>query len=646
LEPNTKRAAGIQRDRRKISSFREPSARINRDASNNQAAPRCAVLRKATGSAAPGTIALCVLMLIAGNMRAVNAEQWHWTFESASSEALGVDVALQTTQGISGQCVLVDGRVVLKPDLGPTANAFSREFTLTAWVNPYRVGEVQQMIVGKNQYALDHREWSVMIDRDGRFRLYVWQDKWRTIDGPRAERGRWYRVSIRKNADRMELFVNGKPQGAVDLRRPLSSTPAPLTFAGIDDGGRRRQMLHGALDEVRLVSKALSNRAIVSSYQPVRFRHTVPEPSPRIELWDADKSLPRASNIETLDHVQFHVIKKWDQDDDGYVFLHGVGLGWHRDQLFASFAHNQGAENTVTEEAHYRVSNDGGRTWGPLEIIDQGREQNLAVSHGVFLSHNGALWAFHGAYHGKMRNIHTRAYRFDDRKHAWEPLGVVVENGFWPMNSPVKMDDGNWIMPGFSAGPYSHGVFPAAVAISRGDDLTHWDHVEIPVGKEIHQMWGESALIVDGRHVINIARHGGSADALIAESDDFGRTWTESRRSNLPMATSKPTAGVLSTGQRYLVCTTAKDNGGKRSPLTIAVSRPGENRFSKVFVVRRSEHLNQPGESAERLSLSYPYAVEHEGKLYVGYSNNGGRKGNLNSAELAIIPIDQLAVPR
>ena len=41
--------------------------------------------------------------------------------------------------------------------------------------------------------------------------------------------------------------------------------------------------------------------------------------------------------------------------------------------------------------------------------------------------------------------------------------------------------------------------------------------------------------------------------------------------SNLSMATSKPAAGMLSTGQRYLVCTTAKNDGGKRTPLTIAV---------------------------------------------------------------------------
>ena len=179
--------------------------------------------------------------------------------------------------------------------------------------------------------------------------------------------------------------------------------------------------------------------------------------------------------------------------------------------------------------------------------------------------------------------------------------GTVVGNGFWAMNQPVKMDDGNWIMPGGAFGKYSSDrVFPPAVAISDGNDFTKWKMISIPVDEEIHRMWGESSLFVDGKTVYNIARYGGGAQALVAISRDFGRSWTASEISNLPMATSKPAAGVLSNGQRYLVCTTANGNGGRRTPLTIAVSRPGENRFSKVFVIRRSQNPR----SSRRVSRS------------------------------------------
>jgi hypothetical protein len=114
--------------------------------------------------------------------------------------------------------------------------------------------------------------------------------------------------------------------------------------------------------------------------------------------------------------------------------------------------------------------------------------------------------------------------------------------------------------------------------------------------------------------------------------------------SNLPMAATKPYAGTLSTGQRYLSSTTTADSGNQRRPLTIAVSRPGANVFSGVFRIRDGISPG-PGESHPRASLCYPYAVEHQGHLYVIFSNDGGRGGNRNSAELAVIPIAQLALP-
>jgi hypothetical protein len=157
-------------------------------------------------------------------------------------------------------------------------------------------------------------------------------------------------------------------------------------------------------------------------------------------------------------------------------------------------------------------------------------------------------------------------------------------------------------------------------------------------------MWGESSIFVHGPRVTNIARYGGKALALVASSNDYGQTWTPSAESNLPMAGSKPCSGVLSNGQRYLICSTTADGGNRRSPLTIAVSRPGENTFSKVFVIRHAVFEDGPGESNPGAALSYPYAVEHQGKLYVGYSNNGQRQGNNNSAELAVIPIEGLVV--
>jgi hypothetical protein len=159
-------------------------------------------------------------------------------------------------------------------------------------------------------------------------------------------------------------------------------------------------------------------------------------------------------------------------------------------------------------------------------------------------------------------------------------------------------------------------------------------------------------VFVNGLHIVNIARYGAEAKALIAVSEDYGRHWTPSLPSNLPMTTSKPYAGTLSTGENYLIGTTTSDCGRDRSPLTIALTRPGKNVFEKVYVIRHAESSG-PGESHSHAALSYPYAIEHRGYLYVAYSNSGGEVGrvgkgrelaNNNSAELAVIPIQSLQV--
>jgi len=377
---------------------------------------------------------------------------------------------------------------------------------------------------------------------------------------------------------------------------------------------------------------------------------TVPPP---VKIWDG-AAIPTTDQIPMLQHVRFSVIKRYEFDKDGYRFLHGVALCFHKGKLYASFGHNKGGENTDTEEARFRVSEDDGKTWSAVGTIDHGDEPGVGVSHGVFLSHNGRLWAFHGAYSGTMQNVHTRAYLLDESSGKWERKGAVIKGGFWALEKPVKMADGNWIMSGIRADNYSaKNKNPAAVAISHGDDFTRWNLVVIPQMDGIGQMWGESAVVVNGNRITNIARYGEKEVALVAFSDDLGRTWTPSLPSNLPMATSKPCAGMLSTGQRYLICSTSADGGKRRAPLTIAVSKPGEDNFSKLFVIRHAEFPKGPGESHPKASLAYPCATEHEGKLYVGYSNSGGgvgRKGtgrerwNNNSAELAIIPVSSLAL--
>lgn len=379
------------------------------------------------------------------------------------------------------------------------------------------------------------------------------------------------------------------------------------------------------------------------------FPHGLPKPGAPYPLWSG-ADLPQSAAIPVLEGVRFSVIKPYEPEVDGGRWLLGVALAWHRGRLYASYGFNRNPrENTASEEAHCRISNDDGRTWGNVGVIDTG-EGNLGVSHGVFLPCGGELWAFHGAFYDAFQRTHTRAYLLNDETGEWEGKGVVVGDGFWPLQEPQKMSDGNWVMSGARiSNGYSgvHGDLPA-VAISHGDDLTAWDLVVIDADASVNgPIWGESSVIVAGRHILNVSRWGGQMRALAAVSTDCGRTWTPAIPSNLPMVNSKPYTGTLSTGQSYLICTTTADSGSRpstlarRSPLTIAVSRPGESTFSRVFAIRHDVFPDGLGPSAPGMDLSYPYAVECHGKLYVGYAIK-----RQPTAEMAVIPVPALAVPK
>lgn len=576
-----------------------------------------------------------------------------WSFDSKAS-SMNVEPNVGTLRGtvrgnvrhgpgVQGSSLVFDGaESIVEIEDSAELTCEPDGFTVTAWVNAYGLDGSQQMILAKNRYSLNERQWGMMIDKDNCFRLYVHQGKWATTTSTiKPMPGHWYQIAVTATNESFRLFINGMEAGSIELTRPVPKTAAPLTIGGVNDNGRIWQTWWGAIDEVKVLNEPLPAATIASNYKPVTATHKAGGlRGNRFELWNTNIAIPGTKDLLPLSDVEFHVIKRRTPEQDGYNWLHGVALAWHKGKLYSSFGHNVGAENTATEEANGCISEDGGKTWGPLFQIDAGDKPDLAISHGVFLSHEGELWAFHGAFTGRMKNVHTRAYVLDEQTDNWQRKGTVAGDGFWAMHPPQRMDDGDWIMAGVAPSDgYGGPNDPAAVAISHGDDFTSWEVIKIPKPATM-EMWGEACVFVDSTELLCISRYRRPI-ALVSTSGDFGKTWTTMRESNLPMAASQPFTGTLSSGQRYLICTTTADSGNRRSPLTIAVSEPDDKRFSRVYRIRDAVH-DGPGESGATVGLAYPYAIEHAGKLYVGYSNNGGRGGNRNSAELAIIPIESL----
>ncbi len=359
------------------------------------------------------------------------------------------------------------------------------------------------------------------------------------------------------------------------------------------------------------------------------------------DLWDSSLRIPSATEIHRLEGARYSVIKKREPEVDGFSWLHGVTLTPYQGMLYATWGANHDAENTPAEVVQCSRSGDGGLTWSPPVTILEG-PPGLAASHGVTWIHGSELWGLFPRFEGVREHVRAEALVWEAQTNQWKSHGIVMGQGFWPMSAPLRLGNGNYLVTGIQVGgEYESAMNPPAVSISQGEDFSRWKVVVIPKAQEL-KVWGESTVIAEGADLLLISR-GWSASpwAYVSESHDYGQTWTPLQQSNLPMSPSKPFAGILSSGEHYLIGTTCAECECNRRPLTIALTRPGEKVFSKILIIR-SDVCSGPGESVPGLALAYPYAVEYEGSLYVVYSNDGGRGANLNSAELAVIPVKEL----
>lgn len=348
-------------------------------------------------------------------------------------------------------------------------------------------------------------------------------------------------------------------------------------------------------------------------------------------LWNPDLPFPPHDEMEDLrivTHVQVERAAK-----GGYHYLHETALARHDERLFACWANHPTHEtNSDGELLRGTYSTDGGFTWAEPEVwLMPPAEGAESWNHPVLLSHEGRLWGFFTRWNDGRPSTEVFLYETG----SWRSQHVRIPE-FIPFKPPVKMVDGSWIMSGECY------WFDGAVAISHGDDLTAWEVVRIPNPYGIEVRYAEATLMMLPDRIVAICRPRSDRVALVSESRDLGRSWTPLRRSNFPCGTGKPYCGQLSTGQHYLITNNAEE---QRRLLSIAVTRPGGELFERVWKIRHQHYPKrrllgrEDGTYAGTpTEWSYPAAVEHEGNLYVTYTQ--GKE----DAALSIIPLSVLAV--
>jgi len=346
------------------------------------------------------------------------------------------------------------------------------------------------------------------------------------------------------------------------------------------------------------------------------------------QLWAGPKFPTDPTEIPFAAGIEHRIVHRPSADD--HKFLHGAAIVEHDGVFYANWANSPTNENGPQETLRGKRSNDGGKTWSGLEVIGAGFEGADRHSHGVLFVHQDRVWTICarfgvGEKAKRFPGLKGEAFVLNPESDKWESQGIVMEN-CWPYDQIVQMENGNFI----TGGQDKDGL--PVVAISHSDDLTKWDSIRLPYHPDMKPSFAETTIWADGSKVMAVIRGGGGV-AWVSVSENYGKTWSTAQPSNYPMPRAKAYLGKLSTGQLYLV-----SNFKNRDTLVISTGQPGELTLNRMWRLRHGKSDAPRFEGfAKSKQWSYPYAYEHDGKLYVVYSIGKEKCG------LTVVPLDSIA---
>lgn len=318
--------------------------------------------------------------------------------------------------------------------------------------------------------------------------------------------------------------------------------------------------------------------------------------------------------------------------DEQWKFqLHNYLL--HRDGMFwCMWSAGPEVEDFPTQEVRYATSKDG-LVWGaPRSLTGPPAEGRGYIARG-FWERDGELLALVASFKGKGafgvdKDLKLVAFAWNGETGTWSEKGVVYAdaiNNFAPQRLP---GGGEWMVTRRDA------RFNVSMLVGGVKSISDWRVV--PVVDRIaavrssgfspdEPVWWPAA---DGRLVAAIRDNGGSGRLYRTFSADEGATWSGAVITNYPNASSKLFSLAVSRGYRVLV-SNANPAIGRRE-MHLGVSRDG-------ITFTHLARLGIP--SPKATTFQYPHVIEHEGSLYIAFSN---KKVQTELLKVALDEVDAL----
>ena len=456
-----------------------------------------------------------------------------------------------------------------------------------------------------------------------------------------------YRFEVEKAGDYtlQTALIPTQPNDNCDLRYSVSIDGGEPTVFSLKEPFRseewkqnvlrgqalREQRVHLSAGQHTLTIRALDAHIVFDQFS------CVAEELPRmadgiIDTTDANSlGLPQSEHVKTI-----HIFSSKEKGDH---YANGVVMVAFKNQLYCMWQSSLRDEDSDDTKVVYSTSSDDGMTWSKSKIFAVATDEYYCTSGG-WLVNGDTLTAFIDIWEKGLepRGGRTCYITTTDGKHWSSPNSVTMANGE-PMKGvleqdPYKLPDGRIIgaahfMPGLHVCPvYTDDVTGHSgwkKAVFQSEDK----------GKQSRELEPSQYVREDGTVVMIFRDQSSSFRKLASVSKDRGKSWSKPEQTNIPDARTKQCAGNLPDGTSYMVCCPVNDK--TRWPLVLLTSRDGKT-FDKALLLRSGDSTDLPQRRYEgkykTLGYSYPKAMVHNGKIYVGYSTNK------EDVDCTIIPIE------
>lgn len=267
--------------------------------------------------------------------------------------------------------------------------------------------------------------------------------------------------------------------------------------------------------------------------------------------------------------------------------------------------------------------------WTKPKIVASGKEPHWNPVFFQMTKDKITLFYKVGRQISKWRTMILESF---DNGLTWSaPKEMVAgdEGGRGPVrNKPIRLTNGNILAPGST----ENGIWEAFVDISKdngqswekhsGIGIHHLTYAEgkrtveqgksdIPVSEQSFYGRGviQPTLWEDEEKKIHMFLRSTEGKIYCSDSFDFGNTWTNAYKTSLPNNNSGIDIVHKKDGTLVLIYNPVGENWGKRTPISLAVSKDNGNSFEKVMDFHSGE-----GEFA------YPAVIEAEEDILVSYT--------------------------